>query len=74
MKVMRRVADEEGKEGVRFNIVETGGITMKRSLQKSNPTATPGCAKNDCMCCAEERGKGGQCHRGNVNYQVQCKL
>ena len=74
LKVMRRVAEEEGKEGIRFNIIETGGKTLKREFQKSNPTATPGCAKNDCLCCAERRGKGGQCHKANVNYEVECKL
>ena len=74
LKAMRQIAKEEGKQGVRFNIIETGGITMKRSLQRSNPTATPGCQKEDCMCCAEGRGKGGQCHRTNVNYQIECKL
>ena len=76
LKAMRHVAEEEGKgrEGIKFNIIETGGRTLKREMQKSNPTATPGCAKSDCLCCAEERGKGGQCHKANVNYEVACEL
>ena len=74
MKEMRRVAEKEGIEGMRFNIIEHGGMTLKRELQRSNPTATKGCDKEDCLCCAEEKGKGGQCHRENVNYEVVCEL
>ena len=72
VKTLRRVAEEEGKEGVRFNIVESGGKTMKRELIRSNPTATRGCKKEDCPCCAEEKGRGGPCQRANVNYEVEC--
>ena len=74
LKEMRKVAEEEGIEGMRFNIIESGGTTLKNELQKSNPTATKGCDKEDCLCCAEEKGKGGQCHRVNVNYEVICEL
>ena len=74
MKAMRLVAEKEAKEGIRFNIIEMGGRTLKREFQKSNPTAPPGCTKEDCLCCNEERGKGGQCHRSNVNYRIECKL
>ena len=73
LKEMRRVAEEEGKEGILFNIVETGGGRLKRQLQKSNPTAPPGCDKEDCPCCKDGRGKGGQCHRPNVNYEIICE-
>ena len=74
LKEMRKVAQEANKEGIRFKIIESGGIKLKQVLQKSNPTATPGCDKEDCMCCEDERGKGGQCHRANVNYEVLCEL
>ena len=47
---------------------------MKSIFQQSNPTATPGCFKEDCACCEGGRGKGGQCHKNNVNYVVKCKL
>ena len=72
LKALRQVAEKEGKEGIRFNVVETGGRTMKRELQKSNPTAPPGCSKDDCLCCVGERGRGGPCHKANVNYEVVC--
>ena len=71
---MRKAAEEIEKEGMKFNFVEMGGRTIKRELQKSNPTATPGCDKPDCECCKNGRGAGGQCHKNNVNYIVTCKL
>ena len=71
---MRKVAQEANKEGIKFNVIESGGIRIKQILQKSNPTATPGCDKEDCLCCKEEKGGGGQCHRANINYEVICKL
>ena len=74
MKILRRVAEEEKKEGIKFNIIESGGKTMKRELMMSNPTATPGCRKEDCPCCAEEKGRGGPCQRANVNYEVECMV
>ena len=57
---------------INFNIIEIGGKTVKSQVQKSNPTATPGCPKDYCLACSEERGKGGQCHKSNVNYAIEC--
>ena len=65
---------DEKKENINFNIVEMGGKTLKRELQRSNPTATPGCNEEGCIGCRRERGEGGQCHRNNVNYEIECKL
>ena len=53
----------EAKGGIRFKIVEMGGRKLKSELQRSNPTASPGCGKEDCIGCSAVRGKGGQCHR-----------
>ena len=74
LKEMRAVAEKESRNGIKFNIVENGGKTLKREIQRSNPTAAKGCEKEDCLCCKEERGKGGQCHRTNINYEVICGL
>ena len=73
---MKEVAKEEGeKKGkILFKIVEMGGNTLKRELQRSNPLATPGCSKVDCMGCRKQRGEGGQCMRNNVNYEIECQL
>ena len=74
LKSIRQIATEEGKEGIKFNIIELGSRTLKRQFQNSNPTKTPGCNKENCMCCEIEKGKGGPCHKANVNYQVECNL
>ena len=73
-KRMRKVVEDEKKGNIKFKIVEMGGKTLKRELQKSNPTATPGCSKQDCVGCRLEKGGGGQCHKNNVNYEIECKL
>ena len=73
-KEMRRVAQTEATKDIKFKIVEMGGRTLKSELQRSNPTATPGCDEEDCLGCGEEKGRGGQCHRSNVNYVIECQL
>ena len=74
VKMMRETLEKEKDKGDTFSLVEVGGNTIKSLIQKSNPTATPGCPKDDCMCCRVERGKGGPCHQNNVNYVVECGL
>ena len=74
LKMMRKVADAEAKEGLKFKIMEVGGKTVKRVLQRSNPTATPGCEDTDCIACKDDRGGGGNCRRNNVNYEIECQL
>ena len=73
-KRMKEVADKHAEIGIHFNIVEIGGRTVKSELQRSNSTETKGCTKKDCMGCNVERGKGGRCHKNNVNYEVECQL
>ena len=72
--MLRKVADEEATEGVKFKIVEVGGRMKKRLLQRSNPTAVPGCEEEDCIVCNPERGKGGDCRKNNINYEIECQL
>ena len=74
LKMMRETAEAEAKEGIRFRIMEVGGKTLKRTLQRSNPTATPGCEDTECIACKDERGRGGNCRRNNVNYEIECEL
>ena len=63
---MKTIADKEAKQGIHFNIIDMGGRTLKSEVQKSNPTATPGCEKRDCLGCSMGRGKGGKCHKDNA--------
>ena len=73
-KAMKKIADKEASEGIHFNIIEKSGKRMKAQLQKSNPTATPGCKKDECMGCREKEGGGGNCHKSNINYEIECQL
>ena len=57
-----------------FKIIETGGISVKSILQKSNPLETAGCDLEDCLPCKPGRGEGGQCEGCGINYEIECQL
>ena len=71
---LRRIASCEAEAGVEFKIVETGGKSMKKQFQKSNPMEMKGCDDDDCLPCRTGRGDGGRCHSSGVNYAVECQL
>ena len=71
-KMLREVVEREKEEGINFKIIESGGRAVKNIVQKSNPTATPGCADSDCLPCRGGRGKGGSCRKSNVQYSMEC--
>ena len=71
---LKAVADSEAEAGVKFKIVETGGLSIKSVLQRSNPLETPGCDDEECLPCKPGRGEGGQCDGCGVNYQIECQL
>ena len=71
---LRLIVEQEQREGIKLKIVETGGRTIKSQVQKSNPTATPGCSNGDCVACSEGKGKGGNCRKSNVQYCMCCKM
>ena len=73
-RALRQIAEKEAEAGVLFKIIETGGTTMKTSIQKSNPTATAGCEDEQCIACKAGRGEGGNCRSCSINYQVDCQL
>ena len=54
--------------------IESGGVTLRSQLQKSNPTETPGCDDEECLGCSTEKGKGGKCRRNNINYVMECQM
>ena len=72
--MLRKVVDNEAEPDLKFKVMESGGRTVKSEVQKSNPTATPGCDNLDCLACKEERGKGGRCLKSNVQYELRCRL
>ena len=59
-------AKETENKGIKLNMNETGGSTIKRELQNSKPIPTIGCSNVDCWYCKEERRGGGLCHKSNV--------
>ena len=71
---LRTIAENEAEAGVRFRIVETGGIAVKRMLQRSNPMGTVGCDEERCLPCRTGQGDGGNCRSCGINYQVECQL
>ena len=70
-KRMRDVAENLAEYGVRFKIVEKGGVTLGRMLQRPNPLSSGSCGKNDCTMC--ENGDK-LCHKMNVAYQYECNI
>ena len=51
-KELREIVEKESVSDMKYKIVESGGRTLKSKLQKSNPTATPGCENADWLACA----------------------
>jgi hypothetical protein len=74
LKMLRDVAKSEAEPGLKFRIVERGGVTVKRQVQSSNPTGQLGCQSGDCPACQGGRGQGGNCRRSNVQYKFTCNL
>ena len=54
--------------------IETGGKSMKRQFQVSNPMETPGCDNEMCLPCRTGRGDGGSCLKSGANYAVECQM
>ena len=70
-KQLKEIAEKEADVGIRFRVQEIGGRTIKRQVQISNPTKTPGCSSNDCLACVG--GGGGNCRTNNVEYEMACQ-
>ena len=71
--MLREVAETEKVNGLKFKIIEKGGKMLKHCAQRSNPTASPGCTDPNCVACKGGGGRGGNCRRGNVQYQMECQ-
>ena len=71
LHLLRKVAEDEAAPGVKFKVIEKGGTQVKHIAQKSNPTATPGCADLACVSCKVDRKAG--CRQSNVCYEMDCQ-
>ena len=70
-RMLKNVVESESKSGVKFKIVERGGISIGKMIQKPNPTKSPGCQKKDCSMCLEKKSE--LCNKSNVVYSYTCK-
>ena len=62
---LRKIAEQMSDGRIRFKIVEKGGVTLERLLQKSNPTSSGFCGKDECkMNVVNEY----ECELGNYTY------
>ena len=50
---LRAVVESEGVLGLQFKVVERGGRKLVNQQQKTNPTGSPGCTKDDCPVCSQ---------------------
>ena len=67
--MLKKVAASE--PGLRFNIIERGGVTVEKMLSKSNPTASAGCKQQKCLGCKQEGGIR-KCQKCNHLYSYTC--
>ena len=74
LNMLRDVAKAEALPGLKFKIVESGGKTIKSSMQKSNPTSSGSCQGGDCVACRGGRESAGSCRKSNVVYEYRCQL
>ena len=70
--MLREVAENESEAGIKFKVVEKGGMTIEKMLQNSNPTASGKCGKSNCIM-DNQPGGGKQCHKSNVMYEWKCE-
>ena len=70
-KLMREVAEKESTPDIKFKVIERGGTTLIRQLQRANPTAPPKCSKTDCGICSQEDSYL-RCHLCNICYRYTC--
>ena len=71
IKHMEEVSGRNGQRCIRFRVVETGGVSLRQMLQRSNPWAGKKCGRDDCFPCTSG-DKGGECGRSNVTYRIAC--
>ena len=69
LKMLKKIAASE--PGLRFNIIERGGVTVEKMLSKSNPTASAGCKQLKCLGCKQEGGIK-KCQKCNHLYSYTC--
>ena len=63
---------EKYSDCVKFRVEEKGGRSIQSVLQNTNPSRKPGCSAADCFACSKGKGKGGDCRKSNIGYEIWC--
>ena len=71
-KMIKVAAESEQKSGIKFKVIEKGGRTLGNLLQKSNPTASNKCGKQNCFM-DQQVEEAKLCHKSNVLYEWKCR-
>ena len=56
--------------GLKIWVVERSGLSLKRSLQRSNPFRPKTCDRENCLIC--RTGGSGNCNTSGINYNLVC--
>jgi hypothetical protein len=71
----RQVVTEEGPRlGVAIRVVETGGLSLKRQLARTDLAAGEPCRQADCRACLSGQGGGLLHQRSGALYTGTCLL
>ena len=71
--LLKPIAESENEAGIKVRLVEKGGPTIGKMLQRPNPSASEGCGKEECKMCSQPGG-GKMCHKLNAVYKYECNL
>jgi hypothetical protein len=68
--------EEAGRLGVSIRVVETGGVSAKQQLVRTDLAAGEPCRQGDCPACISNSGQGGglQHQRSGALYTGSCQL
>jgi hypothetical protein len=69
-ELKRRYEEIIRRSGIRMQVVERTGRTLKSQLQRSNPFKEPSCNRGDCAVCTTF-GQGN-CMAEGITYKIEC--
>ena len=76
-ELAKKVAEEEGPRlGLNIRVVEKGGVSLKRTLVRTDLAAGEPCKQADCQACLSNPGEGGGLlhQRAGALYRGTCKF
>lgn len=69
-ELKKEVQQEISRSRVKIKVIERNGTPLTSLLQKSDPTKTKGCQREDCFVCTS--GGKGDCTKNNIVYEIKC--